>query len=121
MTDELSAVDREALTGAIALTLAETDQSRVEQVRLKLREDPWWEVATFCAYHRQMAALKLQAWEIPPCWISETDIADILATGSRDRRYDAAELGQRLLAAGKSLWEPDPLAALGEMLTAALG
>src|SRR5215475_6546872 len=112
MTVELSTVDREALTRAITFTLAETDRDRVEQVRLKLREDPWIEVAMFCAYHRQMAALKLQPWEFPPAWLNKDEIADILAAGSRDSRYEAAALGQRLLAAKESLFEPDPLTVL---------
>src|SRR5262245_46762963 len=109
MTDEeLPADDREALERAIALTLAEDDQGRVEQVQQKLVEDTWWEGATFCAYVRQTQALQLKPWEVPPCWLEEDDIATIIAAGSGDRRYDAAALGQRLLAAKKSLFEPDP-------------
>ena len=110
--DELPAVDKEALERAIALALAENDRGRVDQVELKLRTDPWFEVATFCSYHRQMDALKLKPWQIPPCWIEPDDIADIIAAGPRDDRYNAAKLAQRLLAAKKSLFEPNPLAAL---------
>jgi hypothetical protein len=112
--EELPAVDEEALERAISLTLSENDRDRVEQVQAKLRDEPRFEVGCFCAYVRQTDALKLMPWEIPPCWIEEEDIPAILAAGSMDARYNAAVMGQRLLASKRSLFEPSPLTALGD-------
>ena len=68
MESELSALDRAALQRCVDLTLAEPDQSRVEQVEGMLSSNQTWlETALFCSFHRQIAALRLMPWELPPC------------------------------------------------------
>ena len=60
-------IDRAALELALQQTLAEKDQSRVEQVQSMLKGRTRLGVSQFCSFHRQIAALKLRPWELPPC------------------------------------------------------
>src|SRR4051812_31851662 len=100
MTDDLADLDRDALERCVALTLAEPDTGRVAQVTSMLRKQDWRETAEFCAYHRQIDALRLFPWEDPPC----------IAEGGRDGK--AVKLAAQLVAAGISIYEPDPARAL---------
>src|SRR5262245_48320543 len=104
----LSAVDREAMERAIEI-VRHRDKARAVQIADKLASEPWEEVGAFAAYTAQCDALRLKPWQWPPCWI-----ADIAAEPPPDHsgRRRAAELLQRLLAAGLSRYEPDPLGAL---------
>jgi hypothetical protein len=88
-------VDTEALERSLALTLREPDR-RAQIV----------EVCLFAASHCQTKALKLKLWEIAPCALLPSD-------DPGDHGVAAArELRDRLLAAGLSRFEPDPMAAL---------
>jgi hypothetical protein len=91
-------VDREALRRA--MVIASEDPLRAGQLDDKLRSEPWAEVAEFAAHVCQCRSLHLKPWELPP--------------SSFDARDDdpGAELLRRLLAAGLSRYEPDPIAAL---------
>jgi hypothetical protein len=114
---DLSTVDREALERAIALTLGEDDKPRVEQVKDMLPEDPWFEVASFCSYHRQIEALRLKPWESPPSSIDPDAIDSILARGRPradmvDKEHGGARLLRRMLALGVSAYDPTPLASI---------
>jgi hypothetical protein len=81
-----------------------------EQLDEFLRERPWREVGEFAAYGCQCATLKLKPWQSPPCEV-DPDWAD--DTGDDHHgRIAAARLLRRLLAAGLSRYEPDPVAAL---------
>jgi hypothetical protein len=51
-----------------------------------------------------MASLRLPQWINPPCWVHEDD--------PEEDDKDEQELLRRMLAAGLSRYEPDPLAAL---------
>ena len=105
-------VDRNALERCVQAALASKDQRRVEQVKEKLADETWTEVAEFCSYDLQMEALNLKPWESPPCWVDPADIETILAAGPGDDTFEAAKLTRRLLDAGLSLYEPDPITAL---------
>jgi hypothetical protein len=109
---ELDALDRAALERAIALTLAEDDQGRVEQVKDMLATRSWLEVATFCSYHRQAAELHIRPWEFVPCWIEPDEIDAIVARGQDRQKYGAARLLRRMLASGLSEFDPTPLESL---------
>jgi hypothetical protein len=76
-----------------------------------LGED-WEVVGRFAAYAAQDNALRLKPWEMPPCWIR--DLAASLEVPPGDPRGErrAAELLKRLLDAGLSRYEPNPIAAL---------
>jgi hypothetical protein len=97
--DELSAADRDALERALALAKAE----RPEQIGRMLSEDPWMEAASFAAYHCQIRALQLKPWQSPPCY------------GHLDGDTGATILLKRLLDAGLSRWEPDPVGVLAAL------
>jgi hypothetical protein len=108
---KLSKVDREALQRALEMARAQSEQERAHIDRV-LAEDGWQQAAETAAYHCQDARLHLKPWQPPPCWIS--NLAGNLAAGDDGvgGRYAAAKLVQRLLAAGLSRFEPNPIAAL---------
>jgi hypothetical protein len=113
MARRLSRVDREALTRAIVVARSESPD-RAEQIDEKLKEDPWLEVAEFAAYVAQNNTLHLKSQQIPPCWIDDPygddDLArDLFGLGGT---VEARALCRRLLEAGLSRYEPDPIAAL---------
>lgn len=102
---KLSKIDREALERALAKALANADDEpgRREQMEDKLKED-WFEAATFAAYGCQCRALGLKPWQSPPMYGA--------AYPGHDAHADAAMLLRRLLDAGLSRYEPDPIGAL---------
>jgi hypothetical protein len=105
MTDddeELTPVDRDALERALALAQRES-QGRREQIMRMLCEDGWFKAAHFAAYSRQIDALGLKPWQSPPPYGHLGDDAA------------AAALLQRLLGAGLSRFEPDPIGALAAL------
>ena len=103
-TDEnLDEVDIDALTRAMAK--AREDLDRAKQLDAMLKQRPWAEVARFASYCCQCDALDLQPYENPPCH------ARIIGQPIDPA---APHLLERLLDAGLSQWEPDPLAALKE-------
>jgi hypothetical protein len=65
------------------------------------KPEPWTEVAKFAAHCVQSDALNLKPWESPPCSACKKDTA-------------ALKLLDRMLEAGISQWEPDPLGALAK-------
>ena len=112
----LSEIDLEALRRAIPLARALSPLRRW-QIDAMLREPGpggWEETATFCAYLCQCHALGLEEeFPPPPCH------ADPYATdGYGDPA--AVELLERLLMAGLSRWEPEPLKALERAEAAAM-
>jgi phage terminase small subunit len=113
VTTRLSAIDRDALTRALALAKASDEPGRREQIPRMLQHKTWQDVAEFAAYGCQRRALQLKPWQNPPCYGQlRTDDAD---------NAGAAVLLQRLLEAGLSRWEPDPVAALAAIETRAHG
>jgi hypothetical protein len=94
---EYDEVDMDALRRAMAI--AARDPATAAQLKAKLEGEPWTQVAEFAASHCQYAALGLRPWQSPPC------------TGD-DKDEAAAALLDKMLAAGISQWEPDPLKAL---------
>jgi hypothetical protein len=103
--DELSDVDREALTRARAIYCKRSSG------RQQIENRPWLAGALLAAYACQCDALRLPPWQPPPCDV-EIDANDdglpILG------RKAAAELLRRLLANNLSRYEPNPVAALAQ-------
>jgi hypothetical protein len=82
---------------------------RRRQIEDKQRTEPWEEVAIFAAYCCQREALSLKPWQEPPMHAG----ADRPLDSSPLMGHVAAwELRRRLLAAGLSVFEPDPVRAL---------
>ncbi len=102
MTD----TDKEALTRA--MEMCEADSGRAAQLAGKIAQGESWEdVAKFAAYVQQGERLRLKPWESPPC------CGDIKASAADDTSFPSANrLLLRMLKAGVSQWEPDPIAAL---------
>lgn len=105
----MNSVDQDALERAIVACRAQ-DAGRRRQVDLMLADQPWEEVATFCAFSAQIEALGLLPWQSPPIYA---------CLGDLDQPYDdtraareSAELLRRLLDNGLSKFEPDPITAI---------
>ena len=100
----MNKIDKDALTRA--MTIARREAGRSAQLDSMLEDSPWREVAEFAAYCVQGRALRLKPWESPPSSCDED--------GEGDRQREGRALLRRMLAAGLSRFEPDPLRALGE-------
>ena len=94
--------DRAALKQC--MEIAQRDPGRATQLRSKLEDELWQRVAEFAAFCCQSELLNLEPWQLPPCNANE-DHDD-------PAQPDAVKLLRRMLAAGVSRYEPDPLAAL---------
>jgi hypothetical protein len=95
-------VDRDALRRALQLVRAESP-GRAAQIADKLKDEPWGQVAEFAAYCCQCDALELKPWQDPPMYAEIRPDPDALA------------MLVKLLGAGLSRYEPDPVAALAQV------
>jgi len=112
MMKKLSQVDREALERAVEMKRTKASLAERKQIAHMLAEQPWLEVAKFAAYCCQCDSIRPKLWQPVPCWID--DVEATLAAGD-DKIYGyfrATKLLKRMLAAGLSRYEPNPLAAL---------
>jgi hypothetical protein len=94
-------IDIDAFRRSVAMVKREGPAGR-EMVETMLTTTHWVEVAEFCSHRCQMKRLGLAPWQQPPCTCGEDDA-------------DAGVLLGRMLEAGISQWEPDPLAALAKV------
>jgi hypothetical protein len=102
-------VDRDALTRA--LDMANTlDPIIASAVAATLKSETWEAAARYAVYHLQMKSLRLRPWQAPPCNSDD----EIDPAGLSGGRREEVALRQRMLAAGLSQYEPDPIAALAE-------
>jgi hypothetical protein len=110
----LSRVDREALGRALAMDPDRDPTSDAPPDR-KLDPERWYEAAHSAAYACQCAVLRPKPWQPVPAsgYVSVTD--DDGEYGPVMGRAAAAELLRRLLTAGLSRFEPDPLGALARV------
>ena len=115
----LAPVDQEALERAIDIVRTKGAPPAQRQIEAKLATDEWIDVAEFAAYSCQFTALNLRPWQSPPCWVD--DVVGTLNAGPDGvcGDFEAARLLRRLLDAGLSRFEPDPLGALAKKKTAA--
>ena len=111
---KLSPLDRDALTRAIAITRDSSAPGRREQVDQMMEERGWFSAALFCVYSCQFDAIKPRLWQPTPHDI--TDLEGTLAKGDDGLggKYAAAKLLRRMLRAGLSKYEPEPLKKLAE-------
>jgi hypothetical protein len=110
----LNRIDREALERAYAM---DPDRNPASDEPIDRRLDPerWFLAAHSAAYACQCAALRPKPWQPVPAseYVSVTD--DDSDYGPVMGRAAAAELLRRLLAAGLSRYEPDPVNALARV------
>jgi hypothetical protein len=106
----LTEVDWEALTRAIVVTRQE-GPDRAEQLDHMLRHDTRERVGMFAVGCAQSRLLRLDPWQALPF---RARLPDDLAKPRDDTRGErrAAELCKKLLDAGLSRFEPDPVGAL---------
>jgi hypothetical protein len=110
--DELHPIDKEALERAIAMTRANGGPDAI-QIESMLQKEPWWQVGRFAAMCRQCDSLNLGPHLTPPCWATKADlVADPDDPDDSFGKRAAAVLRKRLLDAGLSVYEPDPITAL---------
>jgi hypothetical protein len=100
----ISEVDKAALERVMDLAQRVLDAAELELIANKVKAEGWVRGAEFAAYSVQCEILHLKVWQEPPCVCSEDD--------PDERDKDGQRLLQRMLAAGLSRYEPDPLAAL---------
>jgi hypothetical protein len=81
--------DRDAMRRCIEIMRHESPESREQ-------------AGHFAAYAVQCDTLRLKPWEAPPCCVWGYD------------QSGGIELRERLVAAGLSIYEPDPVKALAE-------
>jgi len=116
LADDLSPADMDALTRAVAEQRARGGE-RKRQIENMLATRTWVEAAKFAAYSQQNLHLQIKPWEVVPCEVGPDD-RDF--PGDEMRHVgSAARLVRRLLAAGLSKYEGDPLAALERAKSAA--
>jgi hypothetical protein len=97
----MTEVDKDALRRAIKMTRA-LGAAENEQIDRRMAEgQSFEEIGRSCAYGCQRHNLRLKPWESPPIY------AEL-----HPDQPGATELLEKLLAAGLSRWEPDPIAAL---------
>jgi hypothetical protein len=101
-TPPLTTNDRVALELALKLTRAE-GQGRAEQLLRMQLDDGWFYAAHFAVVNCQCNALHLQPWEWPPIWCADDP---------DESPPEAAQLLRRMLKAGVSRYDPDPMASL---------
>ena len=106
----LRKVDREAMQRAIDMVRAE-GPSEARRIDDQIQHDGFYSAGHGASYHCQYRNLKLRPWEFPPVWVDNVT-ATLKEPPDHQRRDRAAKLLQRLLAAGLSRYEPDPLTAL---------
>ena len=109
----ISRVAREALERAYAMD-PDRDPT-TPPIDRKLDPEGWYRAAHSAAYACQCAALRPQPWQPVPAneYVLVTD--DDRQYGPVMGRAAAAELLRRLLAAGLSRYEPDPVNALARV------
>jgi hypothetical protein len=95
-------VDEEALERSLEIALR--DPSRAGQLQSKLEDEPRREVLEFASYGCQLRALSLRPWQSPPVHCDEDE--------ENPRDADGQNLLRKMLAAGVSRYDPDPLKAL---------
>jgi hypothetical protein len=107
----MTPVDRAAMQAAIEWMRAESP-ARAQRINDKLEREGFEEAGASAAYAAQCTTLRLKPWQPPPMYAEPW--ADGPDDGTMGRK--AAELLLlRLLAAGLSRYEPDPIGALARV------
>jgi hypothetical protein len=110
---KLSPVDIEACERAIAI-MRNSGPDRAEQLDRLLQEDDWQGAADLAVYHCQRELIRPRLWQPTPADIDPADIEAIIAKGDDGKagRFVAAKLLRKMLRAGLSRFEPQPIEAL---------
>jgi hypothetical protein len=104
---DLSAEDIDALKRALKLMQEAGEAERAHYDAIH-KESGWREAAIRAAYSAQVKSLDLRPWQAVPFEAAD----EIDEAGGYGKTEAEVGLRQRLLAAGLSLYEPDPIEAL---------
>jgi hypothetical protein len=107
----MDAIDRDALTRALAACRAES-AARAQQIFDMLSSRPWETVAKFASYSSQIESLGLPPWQDPPCYARLCNLAKPFGDPRGER--ESAEILRRMISNNLSRFEPDPLRAIAE-------
>jgi hypothetical protein len=102
----MTGTDKQALKRAIKMARVESPESAGQIDRRMAEGQSFEEIGRSAAYGCQCRNLRLKPWESPPVY------AEL-----HPDQPGALELLNKLLAAGLSRWEPDPITALEAMTT----
>ena len=102
----LSRIDREALRRALKMARVESEAERAHFDAM-LSSQGWQEAAHAAAYACQCRALKLKPWQAPPVDVHGDEVGDGYGC-----RPEEIAFRRRMVAAGVSVYEPDPINAL---------
>jgi hypothetical protein len=115
----LSESDVEALTLALELQCAESAEMNRE-IRAKIAAEGWEKIAREAAWACQDRALRCKPWEwVVPARVDDLQASLLAPPDDHTGRRGAAELLQKMLAAGISRFHPDPVGALRKAETVA--
>jgi hypothetical protein len=95
-------IDTAALQRALDMSLKSKEPGRADQIEWMLEEHGWLYAARFASYHLQMNQLQLRPWERPPCRLNAPNDSP------------AGRLLAKMLAAGMSKHDPEPMRALDD-------
>jgi hypothetical protein len=115
---KLSEVDQEACERAIAI-MRNSSAERREQLDRLLAEDGFDAAADLAVYHCQRELIRPRLWQPTPADIDPAEIEAIIARGDDGKagRFVAAKLLRKMLRAGLSRFEPQPIEALAAVKT----
>jgi hypothetical protein len=99
--ETLTPADYSAMQACIDIMRRESPDC-ANQIDAKIKFEGYEAAGEFAACHVQSDVLKLRPWEVPPCNIWGHHCANAIA------------LRDRLLAAGVSVFVPDPMQAIDE-------
>jgi hypothetical protein len=108
----ISEVDRDAFKRAIAIMLRHKERIYRTDFKRRLdeRQEPWADIGRHAASAVQSESLGLKPWQVAPC-VAELNTADAPGFEHRCMR-NASLILERLLNAGLSRFEPDPIKAI---------
>jgi hypothetical protein len=106
MPMDLTKADIEAMQRALEIGRGESEAYAAHLDRIATQRG-WPEAAASAVHHLQIKNLVLKPWQCPPCDCHSDEIGP-----GYGRSRGEVLLRRRMLAAGLSLYEPDPIAAL---------
>jgi len=110
LTLVISDLDRIAFEKAIAWVRQHGEPIEVAAIETALTREGLTAAGEHAAYIAQYRTLQLRPWQCPPCHARDEVAVDIYG-----RRPGELELRDRLVSAGLSVYEPDPLSALARV------
>jgi hypothetical protein len=110
LTSQIRGSDQDAFERAITWVRQHGEPIEVRAIETALTREGLTAAGEHAAYIAQCRTLQLRPWQCPPCHARDEVAVDIYG-----RRPGELELRDRLVSAGLSVYEPDPLSALARV------